>query len=278
MEIKELNVDNVEDYEGILDPDVSESIGREYFRGIVAEESGAPAGAMIWEYKNLEEDEDTDAEICFIHSDSAAVIKTLLSDYESQAASEEVQKTFFELIGLSENTKQGLTEDGFTVSSGEGRDLAVFVSDLKPLTSPKRKLTDKVVGLEELMMLQFMQGVTNCLFHGKKGIVEDLEFIDREWFDDKVSSAVIHDGKVSGMLLVHRFPSGTLMPVLFTAIGPDYRSDLMNMLVYSARKASEVCDAGTRVVLRRHDDSVTALTNKLFAGKRGAEVVRGSRG
>ena len=278
MEIKELNEDNVEKYEATLDPDVSESIGREYFRGIVAEESGAPAGAMIWEYKNLEEEANTDAEIYFIHSDSAAVVKALLREYESRAASDEVKKTFFELLDPSEDAKQGFAGDGFTVSSVEGRDLEVFVSDLKPISSPKRKVSDNVVGLEDLMTLQFMQGVTNCLFHGKKGLVEDLEFIEKDWFDEQVSCAVINDGKVSGMLLVHRFPSGTLMPVLYTAIGPDYRSDLMQMLIFSAKKATEQYAGDTRVLLRRHNKEVSALTDRLFAGKKGAEVIRGEKG
>ena len=36
MEIIELNTDNVLDYGGILDPDISESIGRDFFRGVIA--------------------------------------------------------------------------------------------------------------------------------------------------------------------------------------------------------------------------------------------------
>lgn len=35
MEIIELNTDNVLDYGGILDPDISESIGRDFFRGVI---------------------------------------------------------------------------------------------------------------------------------------------------------------------------------------------------------------------------------------------------
>jgi hypothetical protein len=278
MEILELNADNVTDYEDILDQDVSESIGREFYRGIVAVGDGnAPKGAMIWEYKNLEENKDTDAEICFLRSEGSEVIRSLLAEFDSMAEDSEVHGVFFELNALSDETKQGFTDDGFDVSTAEGRDLMVSVSDLKPLASLKKKVQSNITLLSELMKLQFMQGVTNCMFHGKKGLVEDLEYIDMEWFDESISSAVITDGRVSGFLLIHRFPSGILMPVLLTAIGPDFKTDLKQMLILSAKKAMEQYPGETKVLLRRHSPEVGALTGKLFAGKTGGEVICGKK-
>ncbi len=279
MDILELNADNVTDYEDILDQDVSESIGREFYRGIVAVEDGkAPKGAMIWEYKDQEEDADTNAEICFLRSEGSDVIQSLLSHFDTMAEDSEVKGVFFELNDLSDESKKGFSDDGFTVSTVEGRDLTVSVEDLKPLASLKKKVQSSITGLSELMELQFMQGVTNCLFHGKKGLVEDLEYIDKEWFDENISCAVITDGKVSGLLLIHRFPSGILMPVLLTAIGPDFKTDLMQMLVFSAKKAMEQYPGDTKVLLRRHSQEVSALTKRLFAGKSGGEVIRGEKG
>lgn len=279
MEILELNADNVTDYEDILDQDVSESIGREFYRGIVAVGDGnAPKGAMIWEYKNQEEDQDTDAEICFLRSEGSEVMKSLLSAFDTMAEDSEVKGVFFELNDLSDESKQGFTDDGFAVSATEGRDLTVSVADLKPLAALKKKVQSSITGLSDLMELQFMQGVTNCLFHGKKGLVEDLEYIDKEWFDESISSAVITDGKVSGLLLIHRLPSGILMPVLLTAIGPDFKTDLIQMLVFSAKKATEQYPGDTKVLLRRHTQEVGALTKRLFAGKTGSKVIRGEKG
>ena len=278
MEILELNADNVTDYEDILDQDISENIGREFYRGIVAVEDGnAPKGAMIWEYKDLEEDADTNAEICFLRSEGSEVIRSLLSDFETMAEDSEVKGVFFELNDLSEETKQGFTDDGFTLSAVEGRDMIVRVADLKSLASLKKKTRDNIVGISELMELQFMQGVTNCLFHGEKGLVEDLEYLDKDWFDEIISSAVIMDGKVSGLFLVHRLPSGDLMPVLLTAIGPDFKTDLLQMLVFSAQKASDQCTGDTKVICRRHNKEVAAITKRLFAGKTGSEVTRGEK-
>ncbi len=277
MEIIKLNTDNKSDYDGILDQDVAESIGREFYRGIVAVEDGNnPAGAMIWEYKNLDEDADTGAEICYIRSESSEATELLLSEFDGQASDEDVINTFFEFSELSETVLHGFNDDGFDICRREGRDIVFRVSDLLPLADMK-KSSKKTVGLAELTGLQFMQGVTNCMFHGKKGLVEDLEYIEKEWFDDTTSCCVITDRKVSGMLLVHRFPSGNLMPVFFTAIGPEARMDLLSMIVYCAKSATENYPGDTPVIIRRHSDSVRGLVKKFFGERSGEKVLFGIR-
>ena len=278
MEIIELNADNLSDFEDIIDKDVSESIGREFYRGIVAvEEGNSPSGAMIWEYKNLEEDTDTGAEIVFIRSENGETINKLLSVFDEQASSEDVVRSYFETEGLHDEVKDGFSADGFKVTEGESRDLIVSVSDIKSIAGNK-KIPPKTVGLSELMELQFMQGVTNCLFHGKKGMVEDLEYIEKDWFDENCSSATITDGKVSGLFLIHRFPSGDLMPMLLTAIGPDANRDLLNMIRFSAQRAVVKYPGDTKIILRRHNDLVRAITQKLFGNLSGRNVICGSRG
>ena len=277
MEIIELNADNISDYEDIIDPDVAENIGREFYHGILAEDEGSPSGALVWEYKNLEEDADTEAEMVYIGAKSAETIKELVSEFSDQASDEDVVFSFFEVSALSDEAEKQLSEEGFEISKNEGRDLVLKVSDLGFLASKKKKIPEKIVGLSELMEIQFMQGVTNCLFHGKKGVIEDLEYIEKDWFDEETSSAVITDGKISGYFLVHRFPSGNLMPVLLTAMGPDANIDLLNMIRFSALKALENYPGDTTVIIRRHNDLVRALTKKLFGDRAGSEAVRGER-
>ncbi len=277
MEIIELNADNISDYEDIIDPDVAENIGREFYHGILAEDEGSPSGALIWEYKNLEEDADTEAEMVYIGAKSAETIKELVSEFSDQASDEDVVFSFFEVSALSDEAEKQLSEEGFEISKNEGRDLVLKVSDLGFLASKKKKIPEKIVGLSELMEIQFMQGVTNCLFHGKKGMIEDLEYIEKDWFDEEISSAVITDSKISGYFLVHRFPSGNLMPVLLTAMGPDANIDLLNMIRFSALKALENYPGDTTLIIRRHNDLVRALTKKLFGDRAGSEAVRGER-
>ena len=277
MDIIELNTDNISDYKDIIDQDVAESIGREFYRGIAAKEGDSPSSALVWEYKNLEDVADTEAEIVFIGSGSEETIKELLTEFDDQTSDEDVVFSFFEAENLSEEAGKRFGEDGFAVSKGEGRDIVLKVSDLAFLVPKKKKIPPKIVGLGELMEIQFMQGVTNCLFHGKKGIIEDLEYIEKDWFDEKTSAAVITDGKITGLLLIHRFPSGKLMPVLLTAMGPDASTDLLNMIRFSAEKALENHPRDTTVILRRHNEPVRALVKKLFGEKTGEEAVRGER-
>ncbi len=277
MNIIELNEDNIKDYKDIIDNDAAENIGREFYRGVAAKADGdSPSGALIWEYKNMEDDVDTDAEIVYISSESKEVTQKLLAEFDELSSGEDVVRSFFEVWDIPDDVKEGFLGDGFSVTSGESRDLIISVSDLSALAA-KKKVPPKVVGLDEIKEVQFMQGILNCLFHGKKGIVEDLQYIEKDWFDQDSSTAVITDGKVSGMFLIHRFPSGNLMPVLLTAVGPEANKDLLYMLCLSAKKAVEKYPGDTPVIIRRYNDPVRALSKKLFGDKTGKEAVKGDR-
>ncbi len=129
MEIIELNAENISDYADIIDQDVAESIGREFYHGIVAEEEGSLSGALVWEYKNLEDDVDTEAEIVFIDDENGETIKELLSEFDDQASDEDVVFSFFEVGTLSDESRKQFSEDGFAVSKGEDRNLILKVSE-----------------------------------------------------------------------------------------------------------------------------------------------------
>ena len=278
MKITDLNADNVSDYKDILDEDISESVGREFYYGIVASEEGnPPAGALIWEYRNLGEDDGVSAELMYINADSSDSSDALLTEFSDLASEENVGDVFFETAALSDVVSGTFKDHGFTLNSAESRDVLVSVSELSKLAAMVRKIPVSVEGLEDIKEIQFMQGVTNCIFNGKKGLMEDLEYIEKDWFAEDVSCCVITDNKVSGLFLVHRFPSGVFMPVLLTAIGPDARKDILYMICYSAQKALSSYPADTGVIVRRHNDSVRALAQKLFPGKTGETVVFGTK-
>ena len=278
MEIIGLNTENVGKYEKFLDQDVAESIGREYYRGIVAMEEGSdPSGAMIWEYKNLSGEEDKGAEICYISSENEEAINALLSEYDKCAANEDVINTFFEAKELSEEAIGGFKGDGFEVKPAESRDIVVTVNELKAAVPVSKKVPERITGFENVTELMFMKGVINCMFGGRKGLVQDLDYIEKKWFDEDLSCCVITDEKISGMFLVHRFPSGDLFPAYLTALGPDAQRELLYMLIFSARRAIEKYPGDTRIIVRRHNQTVRALAQKLFSGRCGEEVLSGNR-
>ena len=278
MKITDLNADNVSDYDDILDEDISESIGREFYNGIVASEDGeTPSGAMIWEYKNTEDASGVSAELCYINARDKEDLDVLLTEFTGQASGEDVVNTVFETALLPDDLSGAFEDHGFCLKKDESRDIVVNVSELSGLASMVKKIPGNIEGLDDIKEIQFMQGVTNCIFNGKKGLLEDLEYIEKDWFEEDISCCVITDNKISGLFLIHRFPSGTLMPVLLTAIGPDARKDILYMICYSAQKVLKSYPADTGIIVRRHNDSVKALSNKLFPGKTGATVLFGEK-
>ena len=278
MKITDLNTDNVSDYEDILDEDISESIGREFYCGIVASTEDDPSvGAMIWEYRNVEDDDGATAELCYINADSKEDTDALLTDFAEQAMLENVSDTFFEISMLPGEVSDTFKEHGFDLKKDESRDIVVKISELSKLATMVKKIPGNIECLGNIREIQFMQGVTNCIFNGKKGLLEDLEYIEKDWFDEDISSCVITDNKISGLFLVHRFPSGKLMPVLLAAIGPDARKDILYMIVNSAQKGLLTYPPDTGVIIRRHNQSVRALAKKLFPNKTGETVIFGEK-
>lgn len=278
MEIVELTEDNVSEYSDTLSQDIAENIGRDFYRGIAVCENNMNCGAMVWEYKNYKDSKDTESEIYYVSADDEAAIKALIDQYNLASNNENVKRSSFEFDRVEDYTLQAFCSDGFETQIAEGRDILVTVGELKMLCEPKKKIPDYIVALKDLIGLQFWQGIINCLFSGRKGLLEDLDALPKNWYENDISCCTLTDELVNGMLLVHRFPSGILMPVLFTSIGADYKNDLMYMMIHAARKAVERYPADTTVLIRRHNSAVEALSKKFFSEKKGSQVMRGKKG
>ncbi len=278
MEIVELNRENASLYREIIDPDVWESIGRRFYRGIVViEEDRGPSGAMVWEYRNMEEPQPTDAKICFIRAENRYTADRLLEEYEHRLLSQNIGKSFFELENLPRMTRDALECAGFDTVEGEGQDLVITTGDLTPLLSDRKKTSPHIIPLSEVSETRFMQGISTCLFMGEKGILEDLAYIKRDWFDPASSVCIITGEMVSGMFLLHRFPSGTLMPVLFYAVGSAHQHDLLNMIRVSAGLIYDTYPTATPIVLRRNKPYITTFTRRAFGDRPGKQVLKGTR-
>ena len=52
MKMTVLTVDNIEDYRDFIGADMAENIGRNYYRGLIAEDGSECLGGIIWQYKN----------------------------------------------------------------------------------------------------------------------------------------------------------------------------------------------------------------------------------
>ena len=276
--LTEINEDNIDEFKDLISEDIAENIGREYFYGLASLDGDEPGAVIVWNIKNADSAEDVESEIVYFSSPQTKEGEELLDGYMERALYDNVSKSYFELEEVQENDKSAIQEAGFNARLAEGRNLTASLEDiLGKGFAAKKKVPSYVVPISSLSLLQFRQGVTNCMFCGRVGLNEDLAMLPMEWYEKEVSCCTMADGKVSGIFLVHRKPSGKLVPVLLYASGVDARKEMLNMLRFSIITAGEKYPPETSVIICRHDDKTRALTAYLFPNKKGKEVFKGER-
>ena len=280
MNFLDLYSDNISDYSEWIDPDVAENINRAYYRGLAAHDvyDDSLKALMIWELKSLEEEEeDTEAEIAWIYSETPGVVDPLIREYENVIRTNEVKRSFFESTKIDQDTADALEDCSFSVSSVESGSLRIPLKEFIDLPFAKKKAPAYVQNIGSLDGMEFCQGIMNLLCRTEVTSVEDLSYLPKDWFDQNISCCIKTDGKVNSFLLIHVCPSGVLMPVLFFAVGADYRQNLLEMMRFSIREAARRHAGDTPVLIRRRTKEVTMLMSKLFPEKKGAPAFAGDR-
>jgi hypothetical protein len=200
-----------------------------------------------------------------------------LKDYGQLAQAENVKKTFFESTSLSQEKEEALAFSGFSLSHKESKNIEVTVKDCKKIPFIKKAAPPYVQSIRNLNAQAYYQGIMNILFKYDSPMLEDLVYLPKDWFDEDISCYTKTDGKVTGLFLFHVCPSGIIVPVLFYAVGADGRMNLLEMLRFSIDKASLIFPEDTTVRIIRRNGKVSALSEKLFPGKKGASAIAGQR-
>lgn len=277
-DILEINGDIQNSCEELMQPDISENLSRKYSRSLaVMNEEGQAEGILVWMLKDKDNEESFEAELIDFNGSNEEVMELLLDEYGERTGDDGVKRSFFERAEMTSEEKQAFQSAEFDLEEKEGRDIILKVSELQSIKIKKKKIPDTIKNIGVLHELQFWQGITNCVLHDKKGLMDDLAVMAKDWYDPQISSYVMTDGRINGFFLIHRTPSGILMPVLLTAIGPDSRMDLLNMLCYSINAAINTCPEGTKILIRRHEEEVYALASYLLPGRKGETVWAGNR-
>jgi hypothetical protein len=278
VKLIEIDDDNVEEFSAFIDEDLQEQLNREFFRGIGAvDPSDTPVGALVYELKNLESEEDTKSRIRLLKAQSEEIENEILTEYAEAIKEDEVTESFYE--SPDDSLAEYLKANGFSLTRGEGMDLVITVDQIRSLTNilKGRSTPTYIKSLSEISALQFRTFVKECLFKGEKGLVEDLAYIPKSWFEQEVSTCVVTDDKVNGSLLIRRSAGGDLYAMLLTAFGADYQRNLALMMSFCANRVMELYPEDTKIVIRRHNSKVQKLTEKLFASSKGAEMYSGTR-
>ena len=276
MEVLEITQENINNFGSIMPEDVIESIGRKFYHAkVLMDDSQETLGCLVWSYKDVNEESDTEAEIVYISIADEDSGRELFDSFVNEAKEEAVGRVFLEFGTDDETLKDFLTDIGFNITEKESRDIYVNILELQNIKFLQKRPPSRVYALFDVSAREFRQGIMKCIYFGKRGLMEDLSSLPKTWYDPAVSCAVKADDEITGVLLIHTFPSGDVMPCLLFADGPDAKMDLLDMLRFSAQSVSYQYSENTRLLIRRESPTTIGLVKKLFPDKKGENIYYG---
>ncbi len=280
MTVEKITSENSIQYDGCLDPEAADNIGRAYFRTVgLKDDGGTVQAAAIWELKDLDDDDrETRSYLRWVFfSDNSQ--KELFKEYGRLSSGEKVHTTGFELpFDRFENREDAFNAQGFATKKQEGRDICITVADLKKLFIFKKKnVPDYVRPISELDERTFKRGILNCIFHGNRSMTDDLNELPSDWYERSISCCSESDGRVEGFFLARKTGAGRLKVELLINVGDEPDKDLLNMIRFSGLKTIENYPDDTQIIIPRNDTVARKLTDYLFPGLKGEDALCGKR-
>ena len=277
MRVRELTGKNID--ENYLGKDPAENLGRAFFRGLVAEEGDGIAGALIWEYHNLEEEWDTESSIRFFRVENEEAAEELMDAYTESVRQEDTVWTHMTIpVEDGKKEKKFLKKSGFQVKLTESDQIIVSEAELMTLPIMKSmKLPEDVLPLSEISVRQFRKGTALCLERGKTGLCNDLRYLPMSYFDRDLSCCYERDGELNSFFLVHRMPSGLLSVRLMVSFDKDFRRILPRMMRFFVLCAKDKFGSKAKIHLDRHNEASLTLSEKLLPRHFGTPVYAATR-
>ncbi len=281
MTIIELNGINASIYASYMGEDMAENLGREFYRGFVvkSDEDGSFAAGVVWEYRNVGDEESTESVIKWIRIADADAAEPLFQAYSEKIREYPVVRSRFVIpVKDGKTEREALKKAGFTAKLTEGDSIIVSLAELlKMPLAKKRKLPEQIGTINELTLRSFKRGITKCVMAGKKGLCEDLIYLPMSWFEADVSCFAKKEDLICGYLLFHKLPSGMISIQLMVALGEDYQQNLIGMMRKFIFAMEENYPTDTKILLNRHNQASLQLTEKLLPRGFGIPVYAGER-
>ena len=114
----------------------------------------------------------------------------------------------------------------------------------------------RVIDISGLSLQLLGEAVDYCSFCGGAVFSSDPFHEPPEYFDTGISSCIVKDGHVEGMLLVRREDGPTLAPVLLFSNADDLRESIRELIAFTLESASESYPPDTTVVISQPDDRI----------------------
>ncbi|MBQ7614048.1 MAG: hypothetical protein IJU77_03325 [Butyrivibrio sp.] len=279
MEMVRLDVDNVQDFEEYLTPDMTENIGRIFFRGIVLKNEEQIQGGMVWEYRNTAIEDKKESHIVFLRIKSEEAADALLDEYKDQIGRENIAVSKVNLPAKAGSLeKKILKEKGFKIFLDEGDEIVATLSEIAAIDFiHKVKPSDKVRPLVTASQRGLTTSIRRFLSMGKSGVTEDIAYLPRSYFENDISMYIEDEGIITGLFLFHRCPSGRIKIILMATLNKESVKILPSMMAAAFNAAMLIYSAETEVVINRHNYATLALGEKLFPRSFGIPVYTGSR-
>lgn len=277
MNIIEIKNENIAYFADILGEDLTDDMDRTCFKGFGAvDDSGKAQGAIVFELLGQDLECDTESRIRFFEGDSDETKDRLKDVYTMDVRENAIVKSHYETPDdILASYLEGI---GFSKDQRESKELVLSLSDVENIPMNRRaKIPPYIRSLSNITVLQYRNFVKKSIIKSNKGLVEDLAYLPRSWFETDISSCSVTDDKIDGVFLIRKTPSGELHAVLYAAYGPDYVKNLGLMLVNTLNSALLKYPPDTKVVINRHSTKVESLTGKLLHGFRGSEEFFGDR-
>ena len=284
-QIIDIDEDNVEEFEGYLDKDIAENIGRSFYRALAAcdDDSTMPFGAMVWVLKHIEhDDEDNESEILWIRCDDEAVFPEMMDAYTRSIKEEGVVRSCASIPAQNgKEMKALLKQQGFQMKLTESDTIIVKLSELSEMPMMKKlkktKVPDTIMPLNLLSLRTFRKGIAKCVDKGRFGLCEDLAELGLNWFEDEVSCASTVESGINGLFLFHKKPSGILAVQLMICLDKSAKTTIPLMMrqFVSAMEAKYGLD--TLIELDRHNEQSLLLSEKLLPRGFGTPLYEGGR-
>ena len=281
--IVDLSDENIRLYSEYIDEDMAENIERSNYFGLVAcDDFGKAKAGMMWQYKNVETDEDSESLIEWIRAENDEAFTQMMNAYQMRVLEKEVVRSKISIpVKDGKELKARLKDIGFDMKLTESDLIVVKLSELSNSAIIKKmrgkKVPSSIKALKELTPRAFRAGIAKCVIKGRKGLCEDLGDLYIQWFETDVSCASVDEKGVNGFFLFHKKPSGLITVQLMICLGSNFKSVLPLMMYRFVSAMEEKYGPDQKVAFDRHNEQVLMLAEKLMPRGFGIPVYAGSR-
>ena len=283
-EITDLRAENRSFFEDYIGADMTENIGRPFYRGVILSgEGNEPVAGMIWEIIGMGvPGKKRESEIRWVRVDKEDAFADMMDSYKDWIDEDEVSTSSIVVPAKDSKELRKLFQDaGFQMSLSESDRITVSLSELSEVELMKKlkekPLPKSVKPLSEVRLKYLREAVNTCIRSDKMGICRDLANIPVRWFEPEVSCASHNGDEINGMFLFHRKPSGLLEAQILVCFDKNPQAVLPLLMRKFLDAMEENYDEDTLVAFDRHNMQTLLLAEKLFPNRIGLPVYAGSR-